>query len=777
MAENKTLKGKDILQKWQKDFENFYDVYSTFIIDGFIDDLQPYVEDLEGEVDQINVENLDICEYFKKIFENKEYHGKRNLLVIYDPTESVDRRFDIREEYTEIEPEENSEESTDNNSPYGNRLYNSQLASHFYEILKSEDVDKQLIDHSYNGVSPDFAKIHYTLSEKSRIKSSESVFGDFYGMLEELFSQGDSFQPSNYIFVIKMISRLKSGSDSKNLSQDELEIFRQLLTVTKCLSETESDNKLIILADNDSDLPTWIANGSQNYNIKNLYITKPSDDYKQYFFNKLVNERAFGDTFDSQYQEQCVPQFNDTPEARDVKLEAGKRVFKKFNAYSTDFSMRQLAYYEKYLENENNKVADLDKIGFSLSNFKNGDLENPWDDESKIVEILDIKSKLQRKLKGQDPALENIQQILKRAVIGLDKIDNPDAPRIILFLAGPTGTGKTEVCKQIAEVVFGSADRIIRFDMSEYGADESDQKLFGAPPGYVGYEEGGKLTNAIIKEPFSLVLFDEIEKAHNSILDKFLQILSDGRLTSGKGETVSFSDSIIVITSNAGVSSDRVQGIDEEKEKELMGVDRPTVMINMAEVEQMERAGMTDEEIYKEVSNFLSYFVKYYFVCKLGRPELYGRIEDSIVYYNYIGREAVKLICKAKIKSFNKALRDRYGCNVNLEVLEDENPVLQALIRYCQTSDVRSMGARGIGKAMNSVFNGSLSHYISTFVVEQRKNELVGRTLKCSLTDEYIAILNEELEMENVEIVMDGAESTTRRFTKMNQSHIQWSAE
>ena len=202
MAENKTLKGKDILQKWQKDFENFYDVYSTFIIDGFIDDLQPYVEDLEGEVDQINVENLDICEYFKKIFENKEYHGKRNLLVIYDPTESVDRRFDIREEYTEIEPEENSEESTDNNSPYGNRLYNSQLASHFYEILKSEDVDKQLIDHSYNGVSPDFAKIHYTLSEKSRIKSSESVFGDFYGMLEELFSQGDSFQPSNYIFVI-----------------------------------------------------------------------------------------------------------------------------------------------------------------------------------------------------------------------------------------------------------------------------------------------------------------------------------------------------------------------------------------------------------------------------------------------------------------------------------------------------------------------------------------------------------------------------------------------
>ena len=201
MAENKILKGKDILQKWQRDFENFYDVYSTFIIDGFIEDLQPYVENLEGDINHINVENLDVCDYFKKIFENKEYHGKRNLLVIYDPTESVDRRFDIRDNYTEMASDENS----DDDSPYGNRLYNSQLATHFYEILRSEDVDKQLIDHSYNGVSPDFAKIHYTLSEQKRIRSSESVFGDFYGMLEELFNQGDSFEPTNYVFVIKMI--------------------------------------------------------------------------------------------------------------------------------------------------------------------------------------------------------------------------------------------------------------------------------------------------------------------------------------------------------------------------------------------------------------------------------------------------------------------------------------------------------------------------------------------------------------------------------------------
>jgi ATP-dependent Clp protease ATP-binding subunit ClpA len=122
-----------------------------------------------------------------------------------------------------------------------------------------------------------------------------------------------------------------------------------------------------------------------------------------------------------------------------------------------------------------------------------------------------------------------------------------------LFLAGPTGVGKTELAKTLTSLLFGDESAYIRFDMSEFSAEHSDQRLIGAPPGYVGYDVGGELTNAIREKPFSVVLFDEIEKAHPRILDKFLQILDDGVLSSGRGERVYFSDAFLVFTSNLGI--------------------------------------------------------------------------------------------------------------------------------------------------------------------------------------------------------------------------------
>lgn len=728
------MKGKDILQKWQIDFEDFFDVYSSFLIDGYIDDVQPFVSNLEDDIVEGSVEEVELCEYFERLFCNQEYHGSRNLLVIYDPTEAVGKRFDIKSRFVPTMSEENDSAVTEGGYIAG-EFPDSRLANHLYEVIRSESIQNQLIDHSYNGASPDFAKIHYVISEEDRLEGYERVFKDFLDNIASMV-YSDSSQETNYVFVIKMLSRLKTAEDGKNLSNDELEIFRQLLSITNVISKTQ--HKIIILADKNSDLPTWFSDEMQNYNVKNLSITRPSDEYKEYFFDRLIDAGKFGETFQEQYQTQCIVLDTDDEETATTKKDSKKRLLKKFLAYSNDFSMRQLSYYDSYLNDESHEVSDLDKVGFSLANFRFGELKNPWEDDDKIKDILNINEKLKRKLKGQDFALDTIQQILKRSTIGLDRIDNPDAPRVILFLAGPTGTGKTEVCKQIAEIIFGSADRIVRFDMSEYGADESDQKLFGAPPGYVGYEAGGKLTNAIMKEPFSLVLFDEIEKANPSILDKFLQILSDGRLTSGKGETVSFTDSIIVITSNAGVTSSTIEGLTPEVEREKMGLERPTRLISMETVVEMEQSGMTEEEIYAEVSNYLRYFVKFYFVCNLNRPELYGRIEDSIVYYNYIGREAVALICKAKIKSFIKAASDKYQVRFDMSILENDNPVLNAIVEQCQKNNVRSMGARGIGKEVNKIFNGSLSDYISTYIIEGRKNELVGRTISCSISDEFI---------------------------------------
>ena len=168
-------------------------------------------------------------------------------------------------------------------------------------------------------------------------------------------------------------------------------------------------------------------------------------------------------------------------------------------------------------------------------------LENPWDtlDPTEIKTALDD---FRQRVKGQDFALVKTLDVVKRAVTGMAGLQSSShaKPKGILFFAGPTGTGKTETAKTLAEKLFGDESCCIRFDMSEYSQSHSDQKLLGAPPGYVGYEAGGQLTNAIKENPFSILLFDEIEKAHPSIFDKFLQILEDGRMTDGQGNTVYF---------------------------------------------------------------------------------------------------------------------------------------------------------------------------------------------------------------------------------------------
>src|SRR5690606_35743133 len=146
--------------------------------------------------------------------------------------------------------------------------------------------------------------------------------------------------------------------------------------------------------------------------------------------------------------------------------------------------------------------------------------------------------------------------ILKRAVLGLSgarATRSASRPRGALFCAGPAGTGKTGPAKAVTRLIIGDESAYVRVDMSEVPGQGSGDRLIGAPPGYVGHEAGGELTNAVREDPFRVILFDEIEKAHPRILDKFLQILEDGRLTDGRGNTVHFSESILIFTSNLGM--------------------------------------------------------------------------------------------------------------------------------------------------------------------------------------------------------------------------------
>ena len=208
-------------------------------------------------------------------------------------------------------------------------------------------------------------------------------------------------------------------------------------------------------------------------------------------------------------------------------------------------------------------------------------------------------------------AIRKAFDILVRSATGLTAAhaqSSATRPRGVLFFAGPTGVGKTELAKALTRLLFDDERFYIRFDMSEFSAEHAADRLIGAPPGYVGHDSGGELTNAARQRPFSLILFDEIEKAHPRILDKFLQLLDDGRLTDGQGETVYFTESVIVFTSNLGVYSDT-------EESDGMGgmvrVRRPTV----------DRATVS----YAEMAARIEAAIRQFFVLDLGRPELLNR--------------------------------------------------------------------------------------------------------------------------------------------------------
>jgi len=270
--------------------------------------------------------------------------------------------------------------------------------------------------------------------------------------------------------------------------------------------------------------------------------------------------------------------------------------------------------------------------------YKFGNPDSPWMqlNEERVSEAGEI---LRERVKGQDEAVDHAVTMIVRAYLGLAGIQHSKRaakPKGTLFFVGPTGVGKTELAKAIAEFVFGDESNCIRFDMSEFSQEHADQRLIGAPPGYVGHEDGGQLTNAVSEKPFSVLLFDEIEKAHSRVLDKFLQILEDGRLTDGRGQTVHFAETVIIFTSNIGASNVTPN---QDREKVV-------------------------EEFMEAVSNHFNKGPPE----GLGRPELLNRFGDNIVVFDFIHDPTVRLaIMDSKLTGVRESLNEKFELSLTIE--------------------------------------------------------------------------------------------------------------
>ncbi|CIP14032.1 ATP-dependent Clp protease%2C ATP-binding subunit [Streptococcus pneumoniae] len=346
-------------------------------------------------------------------------------------------------------------------------------------------------------------------------------------------------------------------------------------------------------------------------------------------------------------------------EAENLKSQATREEDFEKAAYFRD----QIA---KYKEMQKKKITDKDTPIISektiehiieqKTNIPVGDLK-----EKEQSQLIHLAEDLKSHVIGQDDAVDKIAKAIRRNRVGLG---TPNRPIGSFLFVGPTGVGKTELSKQLAIELFGSADSMIRFDMSEYMEKHSVAKLVGAPPGYVGYDEAGQLTEKVRHNPYSLILLDEVEKAHPDVMHMFLQVLDDGRLTDGQGRTVSFKDAIIIMTSNAGT-----------------GKTEASVGFGAA------REGRTNS-VLGELGNFFS-------------PEFMNRF-DGIIEFKALSKDNLLQIVELMLADVNKRLSSN---NIRLDVTDK---VKEKLVDLGYDP---KMGARPLRRTIQDCIEDTITDY------------------------------------------------------------------
>jgi ATP-dependent Clp protease ATP-binding subunit ClpB len=412
-------------------------------------------------------------------------------------------------------------------------------------------------------------------------------------------------------------------------------------------------NTVIWIVDRDRDLPAWLV--SHEDHVRSIAVPRPDYGQRERCSRRLLSS---------------LPGWEDATDHRRDEIVARLVGQTDGMTLTSLFSITLLA---------TDVGIGLDGIEDAARAYRVGVVDNPWRTADLHTRLETAAQDLDARVLGQSDAVRKALDILMRAATGLTGAHGSPygtRPRGTLFFAGPTGVGKTELAKQLTRIVFGDERAYIRFDMSEFSAEHAADRLIGAPPGYVGFAAGGELTNAIRERPFSLVLFDEIEKAHPRILDKFLQVLEDGRLTDGRGATVYFTEAVLVFTSNLGLWIRDGEGGRE-----------PNV---------------TRDTPRDEAERRIREAIQAHFTEELGRPELLNRFGDGIVVFDFIDDTTASAILDLLVSNVAARVEREHGAALELTPVARQQLVSFALRNL-------DNGGRGVGTVVENALVNPLA--------------------------------------------------------------------
>ncbi len=557
-------------------------------------------------------------------------------------------------------------------SPVGQTLVPVPLLRGLWEKLKAQDFRYLLIYDPADGIRvyPNEPAVVEQATKVHELKLQDGVMPMGLESLVTLMRKLTASRDAHAALILDFASRLARAPDHLDAGEHRFFVAAEKLSLAASPIIPNGStaqplfNPILWLVNRPQDLPSWFALDSER--ISSLIVGKPDYETREAAAKQLI--RLF-------------------PGAKEADATQQAEAVRRYADGTDGLTLTALADIAQLAMRQGITVGGVED---AVRSYKVGATDNPWRKDYLKDKIRTARATLEDRVKGQHQAATKTVDILMRSVMGLTGAQARSGggrPRGVLFFAGPTGVGKTELAKTLTQLMFGDERAYIRFDMSEFAEEHTGARLLGAPPGYIGYDAGGELTDAVKERPFAVILFDEIEKAHPRILDKFLQILEDGRLTDGRGDTAYFSEAVLIFTSNLGIYIDdghgnRVQNVKPDDPYET--------------VELRVREAIAD-----------------HFKYRLGRPEILNRIGDNIVVFNFIRPEVAALILNGMLKNVVRRLAEEHKLEL---ILPD--PIRAQLLDLC-TRDL-SNGGRGIGNTLESVFINPLARALFAIDLEGR---------------------------------------------------------